>query len=104
MPKKSEFPKPTKRFVSGAWVILWRYSPAPGKYKQYTVSTGLTDKKADELAADLTLRRFAVALAQTPPEFPVEYAGTSGVRRYLEERFGVDDAVTESTRAHEFSC
>ncbi len=100
MPKKSESPKPSKRFVSGAWVILWRYSPAAGLYKQYTVSTGMTEKKADELAADILLRRFAVALAQTPPEFPSEYAATSGVRRYLEDRYGAESvgAMGESVQ------
>lgn len=99
MPKKSEFPKPTKRFISGAWVILWRYSPAPGVYKQYTVSTGLTDKKADEPVAENILRRFAAALTQNPPVFPKEYIGTSGVCRYLEDRLGADSAVVESGRA-----
>ncbi len=104
MPKKSEFPKPSKRFVSGAWVILWRYSPAAGQYKQYTVSTGLTDKKADELTADIILRRFAVALAQTPPEFPSEYAATSGVRRYLEDRNDTVAPSAKNGQAHDPSC
>ncbi len=96
MPKKTEFPQPTKRFLHGAWVILWRYSPAPNKYKQYTVSTGLTREKEDEQPADIVLRRFAVALAQTSPEFPAEYARTSGVIRYLEDRFGPSQKAGEA--------
>ncbi len=104
MPKKPEFPRPSKRFISGAWVILWRYSPAPGKYKQYTVSTGLTEKKADEPVAEVTLRRFAAALAQNPPEFPKEYAGCSGVCRYLDDRFGVDAAILEVNQSHDPTC
>ena len=94
MPKKAQFPKPSKRFAGGAWVILWRYSPTPGEYKQYTVSTGLGDEKTDEPVADVILRRFAAALAQNPPEFPKEYAGTSGVCRYLEDRHGKDRAAS----------
>jgi len=90
MPKKAKYPKPTKRFAGGAWVVLWRFSPTPGEYRQYTVSTGLTEKKDDELAADIVLRTFAVALAQDRPNFPVEYAGTSGVRRYMADRLGLD--------------
>lgn len=87
MPKKPKYPKPTKRFLYGAWVILWRYSPFPGEYRQYTVSTGLGSEKKDEPAADIILHRFAVALAEEWPEFPPEYADTSGVRRYMADRF-----------------
>lgn len=89
MPKKTQYPKPTKRFFYGAWVILWRFSPEPGKYFQYTVSTGFNREREDKQAADIVLRRFAAALAQERPEFPPEYAGTAGVQRYLADRHGM---------------
>ncbi len=45
MAKQKLFPMPSKRYVSGAWVVLWRYTLSPGNCKQYTVSTGLTNEK-----------------------------------------------------------
>lgn len=90
MPKKPKYPVPSKRFVGGAWVILWRFSPAPGEYRQYTVSTGLNRKKEDELDADIILRQFASALTKNPPDFPVTYSATSGVKRYLADRLGLN--------------
>lgn len=86
MPKKAKYPMPTKRYVNGAWVILWRFSPLPGEYRQYTVSTSLTREKEDDIEADIVLRDFAKALAKDPPEFPLKYAATPGVRRYLSDR------------------
>ena len=53
MAQKQRFPKPAKRFIYGAWTILWRFSSEPGKYKQYTVSTGLNREKEDEQIADI---------------------------------------------------
>lgn len=89
MREKSKFPKPAKRFFHGAWIILWRFSPAPGEYKQYTVSTGLGREKEDRQDAELILRKFTAALASEEPEFPTEYAATSGVKRYLDDRLGI---------------
>ncbi len=89
MPKKPTYPKPTKRFFHGAWVVVWRYSPSPRKYTQYSVSTGLNREKEDEVFAEVILRRFATALAEDMPEFPAEYADAPGVLRYLEDRHGL---------------
>jgi hypothetical protein len=88
MPKKAKYPKPAKRFVRGSRVILWRFSPASGQYRQYTVSTGLNRQKEDAVLADVVLRQFALALAQDPPAFPAEYAAAPGVVRYLDDRAG----------------
>ncbi|MDR1613339.1 MAG: tyrosine-type recombinase/integrase [Planctomycetota bacterium] len=90
MPKKAKFPKPSKRYVRGAWVILWRFSPAPGQYRQYTVSTRLTRRKDDEVFADVILRQFSLALTQDQdrPVFPAEYSAAPGVLRYLSDRDG----------------
>jgi integrase len=81
VPKKSRFPRPEKRFVGGAWNVFWRWH-----YRQYTVSTGLTDRKADEVYADVVLRQFALGLAKEPPEIPADYANRPGAIRYLRDR------------------
>ena len=90
MPPKSQFPTPSKRFVSGAWVIYWRYSPQKGVYRQYTVSTGLTRQREDASEVDLICRQFASALAGDR-DFPPRYAETDAIIRYLDDKFGKTD-------------
>ena len=98
MPKKTQYPKPVKRWHNGAWQILWRYAG-----RQYSVSTKLFDERRDAVFADLILRQFALALAKDEPDFPPDYSGFPAVARYTAARYGTQSDGPSGEWIEEYS-
>ncbi len=86
--KRNRSVRPCTRYVSGAWVVYWRYD-----YKQYSVSTGLLgnspkEKRLAEVIAS-TLNAALAANAPTIDDFPADYRSAPAVERYITDRTGV---------------
>lgn len=97
MRKPSTTPRPGKRFANGSWTIFWRFRPASGDYRQYTVATGLAPENDTKNAAEIILRQFSAALAMDNPIFPSGYENAPAVVRYLIDRYGKKQNVAHGS-------
>lgn len=89
MPRfRDGFPRPKKESHHGAWRIVWRWDG-----KKYSIATNISDQgNAGDI--EILIRNLASQLASvTRPKIPAPWGQTSGMIRYLADRYGEDPSA-----------